>query len=238
MRMANVMALAVAVASGCATSSGTKSGATTVSDADFGRVQASQMGPVDQARQAVFRARDEQAHARARLADAQHEAQLATADQGSAKAATEQASTMQQIAIESREQARMQQARGLLEKAGAQQRAADARTEYSKRQLDACNASVQAADKQRALADAQLEVAKLKALRESGVAISANYDMSAMARRAQQAQAEHDAAQQNARDSSWWAQQAHRTYEDAQREFRAQASPTGTPPTGTGSGAR
>jgi len=234
MRVLNVVALTV-LAAGCATSGGTQQGAAKVSDADLGKLQADQLGQVDQARQRVFRASDEQARAQLRLRDAQHEEQIAASDQGTAKAAMEQANTMQQIAAESRDATKLEQARLLIERAGAQQRAADARTDYAKKLTAASQASAQAASKQKALADAQLEVSKLEALRRAGVPTSGTYDMAALEKNVLQAQATRDSAEQKARNAQWWAEEAHHVYGDAQRGLQAQTTPTGTAPTGTGS---
>lgn len=233
MRHANVMTLAIAMAAGCATSGGNRSGS--VSDVDFAKVPTSQMGPVDQARQSVSRAGDEQARAELRLREAGREDQLATADVNAAQALADQARTMSQVATENRDAKKLEQSRALMEQAGAQRRAADARSDYATKLIAARQASKVAADKQRALADAKLDLAKLQALRKADTQAANKYDIGAHEQRVQQAQAGLDSAQQQARDQQWWAQQAQRVYADAQRELRAQTSATGSSQTGTGS---
>jgi hypothetical protein len=230
------MVLTVAVASACATGGGAKS-ATTVSDADLANLNATQMASVNQARQGVLTASDELGRAQARLREAQHEEQFASADQTTAKASMEQAKTMQQVAGERHNDAKAEQARGMFERAGAQQRAADARSDYAAKLVAANQASVQAATDKKEVADARLEVAKLQALRRSNVPVSGNYDMAVMEKRVQDAEAKHLTSQQKAQDLSWWAQQAHRTFGDAQRELHAGTGPASAPATGTGSSA-
>jgi colicin import membrane protein len=228
-----VMTFAVALSTGCATSG--KPAAAAVSDTDFAQLQASQMGRVDEARQAVLRARDEQARAQLRVREADNEDQLAAADGKSAQAATEQATTRERIAAETRDQAKLEQAKTLAQQAAMQRRAADARADYAKKLIDARQASALAADKKTTLAESKLEVAKLAALRNANVKASGKYDMAAFEQRVQQAQAEYDAADQKARDQEWWAQKAERVYGDAKSELQAQTAPAGTPQTGTGS---
>ena len=229
-----IMTLAIALAIGCKTSGGSQS-AGTIAETDFAQVPAAQMGPVDQARQSVARANDEQARAQLRLKEAQQEDQLAAADQKSAKAAMDQAKTKAQIAGETRDPSKIELAGRLSEQAGMQQRAADARSDYAKKLIDARQTSVAAADKKTALQEAKLEVAKLEALRGVNSQAAGKYDMAGFQQRVQKAQGEYQAADQKAKDQEWWAQQAHRTYGDAKSEFQAQTSPSGTPQTGTGS---
>jgi hypothetical protein len=233
MRQLHAVTFAVALATGCATTSGGSTA--TVADADFAQLQASQLGPVDQARQDMMRANDEQARAQLRLREAQHEDQLATADEKSAQAAAEQARTRHQIATETRDQAKLEQAEAMGEQVGLQQRAADAHADYAKKLIDARQASADAADKKAALAESNLEVAKLRALRSANVPTAGKYDMVAFEQRVQKAQAAYQSAQQKAKDQEWWAQKAQRIYGDAKSEFQAQTAPASTPQTGTGS---
>lgn len=228
-----VMTFAVALATGCATS-GNQS-ASAVADTDFAQVKAGQTGSVDQARQALGRANDDVGRAQLRLKEAQREDQLAAADQKSAQAAMEQARTRAQIAADTRDPSKTELAGRQTEQAGVQQRAADAHSDYAKRLIDARQASVTAAEKRAALEEAKLEVAKLHALRSANPQTAGKYDMAGFQQRAQKAQADFEAAEQKAKDEDWWAQQAHRTFGDAQSEFRAQTAPAGTPQTGTGS---
>jgi hypothetical protein len=234
MRQIHVVTLAAALVTGCATSGGNQSAAT-VADTDLAQLQAAQMHPVDQARQDVLRASDEQARAQLRLREAAHEDQLAAADAKSAQAATEQARTRAQIASETRDQGKLEQARVLMEQAGLQQRAAEAHADYAKKLIDARRASAQAADERASLTEAQLDLAKVQALRSANVQTTGKYDLTAFEQRVQKAQADYQSLEQKARNQEWWAQKAQRVYGDAQRELQAQTAPATTPQTGTGS---
>jgi hypothetical protein len=233
MRRLSVM-VALALAAGCATSGGARSGAT-VSDADYGRLRAGQTGPVDQARLFQASARDERARAQLRLQEGQHEGQLARADEETAKAAAERAQAEAKMASESRDPAQLERARTLKERADAQQRAANAHAEYVKRMTAARKAAVDAADKQVALGDARVELAKLQSLQQAGVPAATKYDLAKFQARVDEAQKTFDAALQKTRDQEAQATATQRTFEDAQRQAQAQAVPLGEP---TGTGAR
>src|SRR5512138_1938531 len=72
-----------------------------VSDADFGRLEPGQTGPVDAARADLALARDEVARAERRAADARHEIDFARADQTAARAERERAAAEMRVARES-----------------------------------------------------------------------------------------------------------------------------------------
>jgi hypothetical protein len=233
MRRLNVM-LALTFAAGCATSSGERGGAA-VSDADFGRLQAGQTGPVDQARLFVSSAKDEQARAKLRLQQGQQEEQLAKADEQTAKAAASRADAEAKMANNSREPAQLEQARKLKEQADAQQRAANAHADYAKKMLSARKAAVDAADKQVALGEARVELARLQALQQANIPAAGKYDMAKFQARVDSAQKNFDGALQKTRDQEAQASAAQRTFEDARAQAQAQTVPLGEP---TGTGAR
>lgn len=231
MRRLSVM-LALALAAGCATGGGARSGAA-VSDADFGRLQAGQTGPVDQARLFEASAKDEQARAKLRLQQGQQEEQLAKADEQSAQAAASRADAEAKMANNSREPAQLEQARKLKEQAGAQQRAANAHADYAKKMLSARKAAVDAGDKQVALGEARVELARLQALQQANIPAAGKYDMAKFQARVDAAQKDFDAALQKTRDQEAQASAAQRTFEDARAQAQAQTVPLGEQ-TGTG----
>lgn len=227
--------LALAAAAGCASSGGAKSG--TVSDADFGRLQAGQTGPVDQARLFRDSALDEQARAKLRLQEGKNEEQLAKADREAAAAQANRAEAAQKAATESREPAALEQARVLKEQAAAMKRAADAHGAYAKKMMEARQTAVDAAAKQVSLADAKLELAKVQALQQASVPAASKYDLTKFQANLDKAQKDFDQALQKTRQQESQAQAAHQALQDADRQVQAQAVPLGAPPTGTGSGA-
>ncbi|GEJ59471.1 hypothetical protein [Anaeromyxobacter diazotrophicus] len=227
--------IALALAAGCATSGGGHGGAT-VSDADFGRLQVGQMGPVDQARQFLASAHDEQARAKLRLQEGQGEAQMAKADAQTAKAAAERADAQSKMANNSREPSQLELARSLKEQADVQQRAAKAHADYADKASAARKQAVAAADKQVALGEAKVELAKLQALQQAGIPAATKYDLTKFQQRVGEAQKDFDAALQKTRDEEAQATASQQTWEDARRQAQAQAVPLGAPQTGTGTG--
>jgi colicin import membrane protein len=212
---------------------GKGSSAPTVSDADFGRLQPGQTGPVDEARRFLASARDEQARAKLRLQEVQHQDDLAKADATAARAAAARAAAQAKAADDSRDPAQLEQARALKEQADAEKRAADARDTYAKQLKDARQASVDAASAQVDLGDARVELAKVQALQQAGIPAASRYDAGKFQARVDDARKSFQAALQKARDAESKALASQQAWSDAQRQ--AQAIPTGAAaPTGTG----
>ena len=196
------------------------------------------MGPVDEARQFLGSARNEQARAKLHVQEVQHEDELAKADAQTAKADADRAAIQAKVANDSRDPAQLEQARLMRQQAEARKRAADARAAYAKKMTGARQASLTAADQQVALGEAKLERAKLIALQQANVPAAGKYDMSKFDARVADAQKSFDQALQKARDQESQAMAAQQAWSDAQRQAQSQAVPTGpsATPTGTGSG--
>src|SRR6266568_1296667 len=120
----------LAACAGMGGSKGTSEAA--VPDADLGRLSQGQMGPVDEARQFLGSARDEQARAKLHVQEVQHEDQLAKADAQSAKADADRAAVQAKVANDSREPGQLEQARVMKQQSDARKRAADARADKAK----------------------------------------------------------------------------------------------------------
>src|SRR5512140_1091057 len=101
-RLSRASILAVLVLSGCALFQRSRGPRyEPVSDADYGRLAPSQMGPIDAARGQLFAARDAQARATLRLEEAKHEAELGQAEQTAAQADAQRAQAEQDAAASS-----------------------------------------------------------------------------------------------------------------------------------------
>ncbi len=224
----------LAACAGMGGSKGTSEAA--VPDADLGRLSQGQMGPVDEARQFLGSARDEQARAKLHVQEVQHEDQLAKADAQSAKADADRAAVQAKVANDSREPGQLEQARVMKQQSDARKRAADARADYAKKLTAARQTSLAAADQQVALGEARLERAKLIALQQGNVPAAGKYDMAKFDARVSDAQKSFDQALQKARGQESQAMAAQQAWNDAQRQAQAQAVPTGTPATPTGTG--
>jgi hypothetical protein len=234
------IAVALAALAACAGMGGGKgqqASEATVPDADLGRLAQGQMGPVDEARQFLGSARDEQARAKLHVQDVQHEAELAQADAQSAKADADRAEVQAKVANDSRDPGQLEQARVMKQQSEARKRAADAHADYGKKMVAARQASLAAADQQVALGEARLERAKLIALQQANVPAAGKYDIAKFNASVANAQKNFDQALQKARDQESQAIAAQQTWNDAQRQAQSQAVPTGpaATPTGTGS---
>ena len=234
------IAVALAALAACAGMGGGKgqqASEATVPDADLGRLAQGQMGPVEEARQFLGSARDEQARAKLHLQEVQHENELATADAQSAKADADRAGVQAKVANDSRDPGQLEQARVMRLQADAKKRAAEARADYAKKMAAARQASLAAADQQVALGEARLERGKLIALQQANVPAAGKYDMAKFDARVANAQKSFDQALQKARDQESQAMAAQQAWDDAQRQAQSQALPTGpaATPTGTGS---
>jgi hypothetical protein len=220
------MTLAVVAAASCAHGGSSKA---TVSDADMGRLEPGQMGPIDNARQFAMSAKDELARAQLRQQQSQHESDLAKADQQAAEAAQKRADTQNKVANDSREPAQLEAARKLTEQAKLHKQAADAHMDYAKKIADARKTAVEAAQKQVELGNARLEYAKLQSLQAASVPAASKYDASKFQGQVNNAQKAFDDSLKKAREQESQATAAMQKWQDVQRQMQAT---TGTVPTG------
>jgi hypothetical protein len=214
-----IVAIAMAAVAACATSS--KQEQKNVSDADLGRLSREQMGPVDDARQALNTARDEEARADLRLQQAQHEVDVAKADQEAAKADQEQAGAQQKIADDNREPAQVEKARRMQDQAKLHQQTADAHVEYGNKLVDARKAARDAAQEGVKVAQAKLELAKGDALRQADIPAAQKYDLAKLQSDVNDAQKDFDQKTQKARDLDGQAMASQQRWEDLQQQLQA-----------------
>jgi hypothetical protein len=182
-------------AAGCATTAGPSSQRSiTVSASDFARLEASQVGPVDDARADLARARDELGRDKLSVVNDQHEGALARSDQRSASADLSRAKAEGAIGKDSNEPAQLRQAREDTAAARRAADAADARLEYSKRLATAQAAQVTASERKVDLMTERLNLAKLQALEDAAVPAAGKYDRSALTEQVDAAQRAYDQA--------------------------------------------
>ena len=180
-----------------------------VSDADYGRLAAGQMAPVDAARRQVTAARDASARARLRLEEAEHEAQLAQADQTAARADSERSLAEQGAASSSKAPDVVAQAQEAAARAELRRRAAQAHAAYAQRLVGARQAEVEAADDQVAVREAELDRAKLTALSQADIPAATKYNPASFDARVADAQKRYQEARAKANDSLHQADQTH-----------------------------
>ena len=186
----------LALSAGCATTTAsTRSGSpSTVSDSDFARLAANEVGPADDARSELALARDELGRDKLSLVNDQHEGDLARSDQGSAKADMSRAAAERGIGQDSNEPAQKQQARDDTEAAQQGKEVADARLAYSKRLATAQAAQVTASERKVDLMTEKLNLAKLQSLEEASIPAAGKYDRPALMERVEVAQRAYDQA--------------------------------------------
>jgi hypothetical protein len=212
---------AVALVAGCATttaSSGSSRASSTVSDSDFARLAASEVGPTDEARSDLALARDELGRDKLSLVNDRHEGALARSDQGAASADMSRAAAESDIGKDSNEPAQMQQARDDTEVARQDKEVADARLAYSKKLATAQAAQVTASERKVDLMSEKLNLAKLQSLEEAAVPAAGKYDRSALMERVVVAQRAYDRATAIATTASRESTTARQLWQDlAQR---------------------
>lgn len=192
-----------------------------VAETDFGRLGPAQTAPVDEARHFVASARDELGRAKLRVQESRHEVEMAKADQTAASADAQRADAEKKSADQSRAPAELERTRQLQERATLHKAAADAHLDYASRLAQANDASVDAANKQVALAEARLEWAKLQALQQASVPAATKYDVSKFQSRVGSAQKSFDDALKHARDLHGQASASQQRWQDAQRQLQA-----------------
>jgi hypothetical protein len=198
MRASVICAIALAVAA-CGTSKKKEPAFTPVSEADFGRLSAEQVGPVQTARADTDASRDAAARARHRLAEARHEEGFARADRAQADADAARAAAEMRAAKEAGDGRLVARAEELRAAAALRQQAADARLDYARRLVAAREADIAAADARTRLSEAQLERAKLDALAQAGIPAATKYDPGPFERRVAEAKRAADGAAGQAR---------------------------------------
>ncbi len=205
-----------------------------VSDADFGRLRPSQMGPVDAARGQAFAARDAQARATLRLEEAKHEAELAQAEQTAAQADAQRAQAMQDAAASSNAPDVKASAQEATVDAELHRRAAQAHAAYAQRLMAARQAEVDAAARLVEVRDAELDRAKLTALSQAGIPAATKYQPSTFDARVADAQRDYQQAKARADGALQEADQVHNAWLALDDQYQQRLQ--GAAQTGTGAG--
>lgn len=185
------LALAVFLVAGCSMIHRNRAEFKPVSEADFGRLQPNQLGPVDQARSAVFGAHDEVSRAKLRLQQAENEVEMARADQTAARAVQQRAQAQQDAAKNSNDPSAKAQSQEAAAAAELQARSAQGHMAYAQKLVAARQAEVDAADRHVAVREAELERARLTALTEAGVPAATKYNPATFDARVAGAQQEY-----------------------------------------------
>ena len=233
MRIQGITVLAFAAAMGCMHGGARgEAKSSTVAEADVGRLGPDQRGLVDQARQALARARDARSRTSLRLQQAENEENTAKADQQAAEADQQVADAQQRVANDSRAADALEKARLLQERAKAHKHVADAHREYARKLIDQRKAEMQAAEQQVKVAELRVERSKLQALEQANNPAAAKYDPGRFETAVNDAQGDLDKTAQKARDLEAQATAARQRWEDSER-LQAEG---GADQTGTGSG--
>ena len=200
-----------------------------VSDADFSRLAPDEMGPVNEAREFLASAKEEQGRAKLRQQDTVHEADLAKADQQAAYSDEQRAVAQAKMANDSREPAQLEQARQFQEQARLHKSEAEAHAQYAAKLAEARKADVQSADDQVALGEAKLEWAKLQAMQQANVPAAGKYDPTGFQARVDNAKKKCDLSLQKASDLEGQASALRQLWQDLQQQLQAHgnASETG-----------
>lgn len=224
MRHLAIAACAVALAS-CATSKSSLSDK--VSDADLGRLSATQTQPIHQAQQDVFRAQEDLNRAKLALEEAQHEKDLANADEAAADADLKRAEAEKKIADDSHDPNAINKASEMTETAHLHKRAADAHRDFANKLIAFREDEVKAGQQEIKLADAKVEVAKLRALQQANVPAATKYDSAVMQKNVNDAQTVYNEAQRKVTSDQAQAQAAEAMWHNLSQQYqaRAQASP-------------
>jgi chromosome segregation ATPase len=236
MRITGLIALAFAAAMGCMHGGAqSEAKASTVSEADVGRLGPEQEALVDQARQGLASANDALSRTSLRLQQAQNEEGTAKADQQAAEADQKVADAQQKMANDSRAPDALEKARQLQDQAKAHKQVADVHLEYAHALIDQRKAEAQAAEQQVKVAQARVEWSKLQALEQANNPAVAKYDAGRFQTAVNDAQGNLDTATQKAHELEAKATAARQRWEDLQGRLQAHGSSEGSQ-TGTGSG--
>jgi hypothetical protein len=199
-----------------------------VSEADFSRLAPDEMGPVNEAREYLASAREEQGRAKLRQQDTMHEADLAKADQQAAYSDEQRAVTQAKMANDSREPAQLEQARQFQELARLHKSEAEAHAQYAAKLAEARKADVQSAEDQVALGEAKLEWAKLQAMQQANVPAAGKYDPTGFQARVDNAKKKCDHSLQTASDLEGQASSLKQLWQDLQQQLQAHGNATET----------
>ena len=191
-------ALLLAITAGCAGSTASS----TVSEADFARLDTSQTRRVDEARSQLALAQDELGRAKLNVVTDQHEGELARSDQATASAGASRAAAETKIGKDSNEPGQMQQARDDTKTAQQCKEVADARLAYSKKLATSQAAQVTAAERKVDLMTEKVNLAKLQALDDAAVPAAGKYDHATAMQRVVDAQRAYDGATTTAAKAS------------------------------------
>ena len=222
-----IIPLAIAAALACSHGRAQR-GASTVAEADAGRIGPEQGALVHQARQELAQATDAVSRATLALQQAQNEQGIAKADQQAAGADQKVADAQQKVANDSRAPEALEKARQLQEQAKAHKQAADSHAEYAAKLIDLRKAELQAAERQVKVAEARVEWAKLKSLEQAGNPAATKYDPGRFQTAVNDAQAELDKASQNAKTLEAQATQARQRWADSDCRLQGDSGQTGT----------
>ena len=196
----------------------------TVSDSDFGRLPATQMAPVDNARDDLSQSRDDFARAKLRQTDAAQAVDLAQADLSVAAAELQRAAARTKMAEESNDPAQLAQARHMTETAQLRENTAKARLDFAQKLQAARAAEVAAAEKRVAYGEMRLEQAKLQALQQAQVPAAQKYDAAQLDGRVAAARNEFDEAQGKAQAALAEASNAEGHWRELNRQLQARAA--------------
>jgi len=197
---------------------------TTVSDADYGRLNPGQTGPVDDARAELGTARDAAARAKLRQTEARHELELAKADEEAADADRLKAASAAKAAKESNDPAQIESARNVSDTAQLRKRTADAHVDYAKKLQTFRDADVAAANQKVAYLEARVERSKLAALQDAQVPAATKYDASKLDAQVSKAQAQKQEADSKVGSAKAEMANAGKAWQELDREFQARGS--------------
>jgi hypothetical protein len=219
--------LAAFAALACAGSRAQKKPAVvTVSDSDYGRLQAGQTQLVDAARADLARARDEFARAKLGETDATQEDELARADLMAAESAKLRADSLAKTAKESNAPADLEAARSMAETAQLRLQTASAHMTYAKAVQAQRAAEVRTAERRVAYENARVELAKLQALQQAGVPAAAKYPAAQLEGQVAQARQQLEQAEQESRGGEAQVMSARRSWDELNRQLQAKLGQT------------
>jgi hypothetical protein len=225
-----VLALAAVAALACGGSQRAAKKPVTVSDSDYGRLQAGQTSIVDAARADLGNARDAVARAKLRQTDASNEVGHVQADLATADAEQKRADALMRAAKQSNDPAQLEQARAMGESARLLRQAAEAHGVYAKHLVDTRAAEVAAAERRVAYEELRVEHAKLRALQLAQVPAATKYDAAALDARVAAARKDLEAAEGHARTLGAQMNQASARWLELTRQLQARGAPV--PPRG------
>ncbi|HKB76976.1 MAG TPA: hypothetical protein VKC58_10310 [Myxococcales bacterium] len=201
-----------------------KAEAPKIADVDYGRLSPQQMAVVETAQRNEMAARDNLARAQLRLKEADHEEELAQADVPAVESDKKRAEAEAKMASESRNPAALDRAQGASQSAAIHEREAAAHADYAAKLKQACQAEATAAQRRLDAASAQVDQAKLRALKSAAVPAADKYDPSSFDKAVSDAAAKQAQADAEALQKRQQAVLAERQWEELQQGLRAKSS--------------